>query len=254
MLPLSNSLIRETLSERELLERYHRHGDRRARDCLIERFVPLAEGLASRYTSTSEPQDDLRQVAFVGLVKAVDRFDLRRGTALSTYAIPTIAGELKRHFRDHCWAVRVPRDIQERSMSLQRASTQLCARLGRFPTLRELATEVNCTIEEALEAQAVEAAYATLSIDERDSSDHGDARAIVDILGAEDRSYNIVEHREALAMASRGLSQQEALALKLRFEEDMTQKGIARRMGVSQMQVSRLIQRALDRLRRAALA
>ena len=242
-----------TREDRRLLIRYHEQGDLAAREELVERFLPLARQLARRYQRQNEPLDDLMQVASMGLVKAIDRFDPSRGTAFSTYAVPTILGELKRYFRDSGWAVHVPRGMQERVMKLDQASQELHRRLGRSPSAGELAQELELTPEEVLEAMEAASAYDAISLEEQrsDSSDSQDP-TYADSLGSEEERYELVEYGAAIAPTMKALSERERLILHLRFVEDLTQTEIADRIGVSQMHVSRLIRRALARLRAVA--
>jgi RNA polymerase sigma-B factor len=242
-----------TREDRRLLIRYHEQGDLQAREELVERFLPLARQLARRYQRQNEPLDDLMQVASMGLVKAVDRFDPARGTAFSTYAVPTILGELKRYFRDSGWAVHVPRGMQERVMKLDQASQELHRRLGRSPSAGELAEELQLTSEEVLEAMEAASAYDAISLEEQrsDSSDSAEP-TFADSLGTEEERYELVEYGATIAPTLRALSERERLILHLRFVEDLTQSEIADRIGVSQMHVSRLIRRALARLRAVA--
>jgi RNA polymerase sigma-B factor len=242
-----------TREDRRLLIRYHEQGDLQAREELVERFLPLARQLARRYQRQNEPLDDLMQVASMGLVKAVDRFDPARGTAFSTYAVPTILGELKRYFRDSGWAVHVPRGMQERVMKLDQASQELHRRLGRSPSAGELAEELQLTSEEVLEAMEAASAYDAISLEEQrsDSSDSAEP-TFADSLGTEEERYELVEYGATIAPTMKALSERERLILHLRFVEDLTQSEIADRIGVSQMHVSRLIRRALARLRAVA--
>jgi RNA polymerase sigma-B factor len=242
-----------TREDRRLLIRYHEQGDLQAREELVERFLPLARQLARRYQRQNEPLDDLMQVASMGLVKAVDRFDPARGTAFSTYAVPTILGELKRYFRDSGWAVHVPRGMQERVMKLDQASQELHRRLGRSPSAGELAEELQLTSEEVLEAMEAASAYDAISLEEQrsDSSDSAEP-TFADSLGTDEERYELVEYGATIAPTMRALSERERLILHLRFVEDLTQSEIADRIGVSQMHVSRLIRRALARLRAVA--
>jgi RNA polymerase sigma-B factor len=241
-------------AERQLLIRYHREGDLAAREELTERFLPLARDLALRYTYTDEPFDDLLQVASLGLVKAIDRFDPERGTKFTSYAAPTILGELKRHFRDKGWALHVPRDLQERTLAVSRATESLSKRLGRSPKVREVAAELELTVEAVLEAQEAAASYEAASLDAPTSRDDGEAAALVDLMGDVDTSYDLVESRDAIAATWRALPEVERQVLELRFMHDLTQREIGERIGYSQMHVSRLLRRALDRLETAAAA
>jgi RNA polymerase sigma-B factor len=238
--------IREDL---RLLERYHAAGDAAARDALIERFLPLARQLARRYERPDEPIDDLVQVASMGLVKAVERFDPSRGTAFSSFAVPTILGELKRYFRDVGWAVHVPRSMQERALEMNRAITELSRTLGRSPTPAELAEATDLTHEEVLEAIEAATAYDSVPLDAPRASEEGDEEGVVARLGAEDPGYELAEYSATLAPELRALPERDRLVLHLRFVEDLTQSEIAERIGVSQMHVSRLIRAALSKLR-----
>jgi RNA polymerase sigma-B factor len=242
-----------TREDRRLLIRYHEEGDASAREELVERFLPLARQLARRYQRQNEPLDDLMQVASMGLVKAIDRFDPSRGTAFSTYAVPTILGELKRYFRDSGWAVHVPRGMQERVMKLDQASQDLHRKLGRSPSAYELADELGLTSEEVLEAMEASSAYDAISLEEQRGSERDSQEpTYADSLGREEERYELVEYGATIAPTMKALSERERLILHLRFVEDMTQSEIADRIGVSQMHVSRLIRRALARLRAVA--
>ena len=240
--------------ERQLLIRYHREGDLLARDELAKRFLPLARDLALRYTYTDEPFDDLLQVASLGLIKAIDRFDPDRGTKFSSYAAPTILGELKRHFRDKGWALHVPRDLQERTLAVNRETEQLSKSLGRSPRVREVALALGCSIEQVLEAQEAAASYEAASLNAPTSREGDEAAELVDLLGGEDHAYELVESRDAIASTWRALPEVERQVLELRFMQDLTQREIGDQIGYSQMHVSRLLRRALKRLETAAAA
>lgn len=237
--------IREDL---RLLERYRETGDPALRDAVVERFLPLARQLARRYERADEPIDDLVQVASMGLVKAVERFDPTRGIAFSSFAVPTILGELKRYFRDVGWAVHVPRSMQERALEVNRAVTELSRTLGRSPTPAELAEATEFTHEEVLEALEAATAYDSVPLD-APHSDDGDEMGVVARLGAEDPGYELAEYSATLAPELRALPERDRLVLHLRFVEDLTQSEIAEQIGVSQMHVSRLIRAALTKLR-----
>jgi RNA polymerase sigma-B factor len=241
-------------TERQLLVRYHQHGDLAAREELAERFLPLARDLALRYTYTDEPLDDLLQVASLGLIKAIDRFEPERGTKFSSYAAPTILGELKRHFRDKGWALHVPRDLQERTLAVNRETEVLSKSLGRSPRVREVAHALGCSVEEVLEAQEASASYEAASLNAPTSRDDDDAAELVDLLGGEDGAYDLVESRDAIASTWRALPEIERNVLELRFMHDLTQREIGEEIGYSQMHVSRLLRRALKRLETAAAA
>jgi RNA polymerase sigma-B factor len=241
-------------TERRLLVRYHEDGDLDAREELCERFLPLARDLALRYTYTDEPLEDLVQVASLGLIKAIDRFEPRRGTKFTSYAAPTILGELKRHFRDKGWSIHVPRDLQERTLAVSRATEVLSKELGRSPKVREVAQQLGCSVEQVLEAQEASASYEAASLDAPATRDDGESAALVDLLGTEDFSYELVEDRQAIATTWRDLPAIERQVLQLRFMHDLTQREIGERIGYSQMHVSRLLRRALNRLEAAAVA
>jgi RNA polymerase sigma-B factor len=240
--------------ERRLLARYHREGDVIAREELVQRLLPLARDLALRYSYTDEPVDDLFQVASVGLIKAIDRFDPDRGTRFTTYATPTILGELKRHFRDTGWAVHVPRDLQERALAVTAASEALSKRLGRSPKAREVAEALDCTVEEVLEATETATSYEADSLDAPVARDDDESASLVDLLGREDSGYEMVDRRDAIARAWQALPDMERTVLQLRFTEELTQREIGVRIGYSQMHVSRLLRRGLARVEEAAAA
>jgi RNA polymerase sigma-B factor len=239
---------------RQLLLRYHRWGDLAAREELVERFLPLARDLALRYTYTDEPFDDLFQVASLGLVKAIDRFEPERGSRFTSYAAPTILGELKRHFRDKGWALHVPRDLQERTLAVNRATEALSKRLGRSPKPREVAQELGCSAEEVLEAREAAASYEAASLDAPTARDDNESAPLVDRLGTDDSGYELVEDRAAIASTWQELPRLERKVLELRFMSDLTQGEIGDRIGYSQMHVSRLLRRAVTRLDDAAAA
>jgi RNA polymerase sigma-B factor len=241
-------------TERQLLVRYHHDRDLAAREELAERFLPLARDLALRYAYTDEPLDDLLQVASLGLIKAIDRFEPERGTKFSSYAAPTILGELKRHFRDKGWALHVPRDLQERTLAVNRETELLSKSLGRSPRVREVAQTLGCSVEEVLEAQEAAASYEAASLNAPTSREDDDAAELVDLLGGEDGAYDLVESRDAIASTWRALPEIERNVLELRFMHDLTQREIGDRIGYSQMHVSRLLRRALKRLETAAAA
>ncbi|TDQ53563.1 RNA polymerase sigma factor SigF [Actinorugispora endophytica] len=222
----------------------------RIRDELVELHLPLVEYLARRFRNRGEWLDDLTQVATIGLIKSIDRFDLGRGVEFSTYATPTIVGEIKRHFRDKGWAVRVPRRLQELKLSLTKAVGELSQRQGRAPTVAELAEYLKMTEEEVLEGLESANAYSTVSLDAPDSGDE-DAPAVADSLGIVDESLEGVEYRESLKPLLEQLPPREKRILLLRFFGNMTQSQIATELGISQMHVSRLLARTLAQLRQA---
>ena len=244
---------RRAAEDRRLALRYRERGDLAARDALVARLMPLARQLALRYRGGAEPADDLFQVASLGLVKAVDRFDPGRGNALSTFAVPTILGELRRHFRDHTWSMRVSRDLQERVLRLERASTELGAALGRSPSVAELSAKLGLPPEEVLEAIDAATAYRTASLEEQ--LGHGDdagSAALIDVLGEDDSRLSLVEDAAAVDDAMRVLDERERRILHMRFMRDMTQSQIGDALGISQMHVSRLLRTALATLRERA--
>ena len=240
--------------DRRLLVRYHRHGDQAARDQLVERLLPLAKRMARRYRRSDEPLDDLVQVATLGLIKAIDRFDPARETAFSSYAVPTMLGELKRYFRDNGWAVHVPRGMQERVMQVDGAVKELSRGLGRSPSVAEIAESLNSSAEQVLEAMEASSAYDAVSLDSYRFGDEGDGETYAESIGFEDERFDLVEYGATIAPTLQALPARDRIVLHLRFVEDLTQAEIAARVGVSQMHVSRLIRRALDRLRTVAEA
>jgi RNA polymerase sigma-B factor len=223
-----------------------RHGE--LRDELVHLHLPLVEHLARRFRNRGEPYDDLLQVGTIGLIKAVDRFDLERGVEFSTYATPTIVGEIKRHFRDKGWAIRVPRRLQELRLALVSATSELTQKLGRSPTVAELAELVGVSDEEILEAMESANAYATLSLDATDGTDDG-ALSMIEVIGEDDEGLEGVENRESIKPLLEQLDPREKHILTLRFFRGMTQSQIATEIGVSQMHVSRLLNRTLRHLR-----
>ena len=223
-------------------------GRHRIRDELVEMHLPLVEYLARRFRNRGEPLDDLVQVATIGLIKAVDRFDLERGVEFSTYATPTIVGEIKRHFRDKGWAIRVPRRLQELKLSLAKATSELSQRNGRSPTVAELAGHLGMSEEDVLEGLESANAYSAVSLDAPDSGDD-DNHAVADTLGVTDESLEGVEYRESLKPLLERLPAREKRILLLRFFGNMTQSQIAAELGISQMHVSRLLARTLHQLR-----
>jgi RNA polymerase sigma-B factor len=237
-----------------LFRRLSTRGEDGVREELIERFLPLARQLARRYQRVNEPLDDLVQVASIGLVKAVDRFDLDRGVAFSSYAVPTILGELKRYFRDSGWAVHVPRGVQERAMQVDRAVKELSGRLGRSPSVDEVAEQLDASPEDILEAMEAGLAYEAMSLDAQRAGADAEGDTFADGIGVEDERFDLVEYEATIEPTLKALPKRDQVVLHLRFAQDMTQSQIAERIGVSQMQVSRLIRRALSRLRAVAEA
>ncbi|WP_406173257.1 RNA polymerase sigma factor SigF [Streptomyces sp. NBC_00996] len=221
------------------------------RNQLVRMHLPLVEHLARRFRNRGEPLDDLTQVATIGLIKSVDRFDPERGVEFSTYATPTVVGEIKRHFRDKGWAVRVPRRLQELRLALTTATAELSQLHGRSPTVHELAEKLAISEEEVLEGLESANAYSTLSLDVPDTDD--ESPAVADTLGAEDEALEGVEYRESLKPLLEDLPPREKRILLLRFFGNMTQSQIAQEVGISQMHVSRLLARTLAQLREKLL-
>jgi RNA polymerase sigma-B factor len=244
-----------TQEDARLLLKYHREGDLAAREELVFRFLPLARQLALRYRHAGESLEDLVQVASLGLLKAIDRYDSARGEGFSRYAVPTMLGELKRHFRDKGWSVHVPRATQELALKVGDALGSLPAKLGRAARPRDVAEAVGAPVEDVLEAMEAATAYEATSLDApRPGSEEDGAWTYADSLAEEDRGYELVEIGETLRGSLAALPERERLILRLRFERDMTQAEIAERVGVSQMHVSRLLRRSLDRLSAAGEA
>jgi RNA polymerase sigma-B factor len=234
-----------------LFRRWQRHGDDAAREALVRQFLPLARKLARRYAQSSEPYEDLVQVASLALVKAVDRFDPDRGASFAGFAIPTILGELRRHFRDGTWSVHVARGAQERAAAVSEGTDRLTDLHGRTPTAQQLAEYLELDIEEVLEGLLARMAYDSESLDAPRSS-AGDADTLGDTLGATDPGYALVDDRVTVTHLLPLLSERERRILHMRFGEEMKQSEIAARIGVSQMQVSRLLRCSLERLRELA--
>ncbi len=220
----------------------------RARDELVALHLPLVEHCARRFRNRGEPLEDLVQVGTIGLIKSVDRFDPQRGVEFSTYATPTVIGEIKRYFRDKGWAIRVPRRLQELRMQIGSTTAELTQALGRSPTPRELAEAIGCTVEEIVEGLESSNAYSTLSLDASDDHDDG-AASMLDAIGVDDANLEHVEIRESLKPLLDRLEPREKRILLLRFFKNMTQSQIAEEIGVSQMHVSRLLSRTLVQLR-----
>jgi RNA polymerase sigma-B factor len=237
-------------SDRILLRRYHEHGDLAAREQLIEQYMSLVRSLARRYSYRGEQLEDLVQIGAIGLIKAIDRFDVNRGVELTTYATPNIIGEIKRHFRDRGWSVRVPRGLQELNIQLSRLIEQLTVQHGRSPTIAELAKSAEVSEEEVLEALESGRAYSSLSLS-AGSAGHDDDGELdpLESLGTEEHQYEVSEDRAVLAPGFRVLDERERKILHLRFFEGLTQSQIAQQVGISQMHVSRLIRRSLEKIR-----
>jgi RNA polymerase sigma-B factor len=235
-------------TDAQLLAAYAESRDPRLREALVERFLPLARSIAKRYRKAEEPFDDLLQVASLGLLKAVDRFDPARGIAFSSFAVPTIVGELRRHFRDRCWSVRPPRELQERALEVDKFRTELTTRLGRSPSVREIGQALELDDEQVLEALQAQQGMRAASLDApRGNSEDNDA-TLADAHGVVDPELARAEHRATIERLFERLDEREQRVLRLRFEEDLTQEQIGKLVGVSQMQVSRIIRGAVVKL------
>jgi RNA polymerase sigma-B factor len=231
---------------------YQRHRDRRLRDRLFVDYLPLAESCARRYRRRGEPDEDLMQVAGIGLLKAIERFDPERGTCFSSYAVPTIVGELQRHFRDHGWTVRPPRGLQEDVMRMERERANLVTRLGREPTPAELSAATGICVEDLLEAREAARARGASSLDAPVSDQDG--ATVGDLVGGEDDGFAKVDTTVLADALIASLPERDQVIVRLRFQQELTQHEIGRRIGCSQMQVSRLLRAALTRLRAEARA
>ena len=241
-----------SVDQAKLFVRWQTHRDRAARDALVEMYLPLARNLARRYIRSSEPFDDLVQVASLGLVKALDRFDPARGPRFAAFAVPTILGELRRYFRDAAWSVHVPRGAQERAMRVEDATRHLTNATGRSPSVQELAQYLELDLEEVLAAIQAGHAYNALSLDAPRRNGEDESESYGDSMGAEDERFELVEADVVVSAAVRRLPSRERRILHLRFVEDLTQSEIAARVGLSQMQISRILRRSLETLRRDA--
>lgn len=234
---------------RELFLLWQRNRDARAREALVRRFMPLARSLARRYGRSSEPFEDLLQVASLGLLKALDRYDTERGHSFASFAVPTILGEMRRYFRDSGWAVHVPRGSQERALKVRDAQERLANEHGRAPTVNQLAEYLEFDTEDVIDALQALQSYETLSLDAPKPGTDGDLVSYGDAMGAEDERFELVELDATLTAVLKHIPPRERLILQMRFVEDLTQTEIAERIGISQMQVSRLLRRSLEQLR-----
>jgi RNA polymerase sigma-B factor len=236
-------------SEAQLWARFAEHRDPSTREELVWRYMPLARNLTGRYRAASEPAEDLLQVASLGLMNAVDRFDPARGIPFSAFASPTILGELKRHFRDRAWTVRVPRSLHDRIAAVSEAIEKLTKVLQRSPSVGEIAAHLELQETEVLEVLEASQNRRPLSLDRPGGADDEDEALGSEWIGAEDGGFELVENRASLSAAIPDLDERERLVLRLRFVEDMTQVQIAARIGHSQMHVSRILRRALEHIR-----
>ena len=242
------------LADRALFERYRERRDPVDRDALVERFRPLARALARRYQRTGEPFDDLFQVACLGLVKAIDRFDLSRDVAFSSYAVPTMLGEIRRYLRDRTWSVRVPRGLQELALRVDKHVVELSSDLQRQPTVAEIAHAAAATEEQVLEALHAAGAYRATSLQTPRAGEDAADDTLGDTLASTEHGFDLTEDRATLAQLLRAITPREREALRLHFQENLTQRQIGQRIGVSQMQTSRIIRHSIARLRTAARA
>jgi RNA polymerase sigma-B factor len=256
-LPLSSrppvaANIARAQADRALFERLADKRDPVDREVLVERFLPLARSLAARYQRRGHPFEDLFQVACLGLVKAIDRYDVSRGRAFSSFAVPTIAGEIKRYYRDRTWTVHVARDLKELTLLVDRTRVEVETELGRSPTPREIAERLGVDEEAVLEALQATHAQCATSLDAPAGDDDGAPTTIGELIGVRELGFDRAEERADLRALARALTPRERLAVGLRFERDMTQREIGDILGVSQMQVSRILRAAVARLREHA--
>jgi len=244
----SEVLLRSRLDDNELVRR-NRNGDRAALDELIRRYKPLASGLARRYSYTSETSDDLEQVASIGLVAAITRYDPDRGKSLRAFAVPTILGELRRHFRDTGWSVHMPRPLQERARDVREMTNKMTAELQRSPSPREVAERMELSVEDVIESRAVRRAYSPDSLDAPPTPNDDDSPGSWDAFyGVEEEGYSRVEANVMVERAMRALPEREQQIIRLRFGAELSQAEIGNVLGISQMHVSRLLRRSLDRV------
>jgi RNA polymerase sigma-B factor len=246
--------VRRLGVERALLEGYLQRRNTVDRDVLVERFLPLARALARRYQHTGEPFDDLFQVACLGLVKAIDRFDLSRDVALTTYAAPTMLGEIRRYLRDRTWSLRVPRGLQELALRVDKNVIELSSALQRQPTVAEIARAVAATEEQVLEALQASGAYRATSLDTPHAGVNATGDTLADTVASTEQGFGLAEDRATLAQLLSAITPREREVLRLHFQENLTQRQIGQRIGVSQMQTSRIIRHSIARLRTAAHA
>lgn len=233
---------------RELFRRYKEDGDMEAREQLVMSHLNLVRFLANKFKNRGEPLDDLVQVGYLGLLKAIDRFDPDRGLEFTTYATPTILGEIKRHFRDKGWSVRVPRRLQELSAKVNQATDTLTTQFQRSPTIQEIADYLDASVDEVLEAMESSSAYSSVPLEGTGSSENDDAPSVIDRYGSEDNELAFTDDRLVIEEALKGFSPREHEVIELRFLKGMTQIEIAEQLGISQVQVSRLLRRTLKKI------
>ena len=238
------TVVAENRADIDLLEAYRVRGDRDARDRLVQELMPLVGSLARRYAGRGEPLDDLVQVGAIGLIKAIDRFDVERGVEFSTYAVPTIVGEIKRHFRDRSWSVHVPRRLKDLSLQVSRLVGELSTDLGRTPTVAEIAVAGGIEEEDVIEALETARAHTTTSLST--PMDANGELTLIDLLGEEEPGYETLERGSVVRTGLEGLGERERRIIVLRFLNGHTQAEIASELGISQMHVSRLLRRALE--------
>ena len=233
---------------RELFRRYKEDGDMEAREQLVMSHLNLVRFLANKFKNRGESLDDLVQVGYLGLLKAIDRFDPDRGLEFTTYATPTILGEIKRHFRDKGWSVRVPRRLQELSAKVNQATDTLTTQFQRSPTIQEIADYLDASVDEVLEAMESSSAYSSVPLEGTGSSENDDAPSVIDRYGSEDNELAFTDDRLVIEEALKGFSPREREVIELRFLKGMTQIEIAEQLGISQVQVSRLLRRTLKKI------
>ena len=241
-------MVADRQEERQLFLEYHRTGDRRARAALVERYLPLARSLARRYRRGPEPLEDLEQVASLALVKAVDGFDATRETAFSSYAVPSILGAIKRHFRDYGWSLHMPRDLQELAVRLERVSQDMAGATGAPPTAGEIAQHIGVPVEEVVEAREAYRALHAISLDQPQRSELDDGDSLVDTLSADETDIEGADDRVMLDALLATLDPRSAQIVSLYYQHDLTQAEIGRKLGYSQMHVSRLLRQAIAQL------
>lgn len=232
----------------ELFRRYKEEGDVEAREKLVMSHMNLVRFLANKFKNRGEPLDDLIQVGYLGLLKAIDRFDPSRGLEFTTYATPTIMGEIKRHFRDKGWSVRVPRRLQELSAKVNQATDVLTTELQRSPKIEEIAEYLDASVDEVLEAMESSSAYSSVPLEGTGNNDNDDAPSVLDRYATEDSALNFTDDRLIIEEALKGFSPREREVIDLRFLQGMTQIEIAEQLGISQVQVSRLLRRTLKKI------
>lgn len=232
----------------ELFRKFKEEGDMEAREKLVMSHLNLVRFLANKFKNRGEPLDDLVQVGYLGLLKAIDRFDPSRGLEFTTFATPTIMGEIKRHFRDKGWSVRVPRRLQELSAKVNQATDLLTRQLQRSPSVEEIAEHLDVSVDEVLEAMESSSAYSSVPLEAPSGADSDDSPSVLDRYATEDNDLAFTDDRLVIEEALEGFSPREREVIELRFLKGMTQIEIAERLGISQVQVSRLLRRTLKKI------